>query len=105
LRQESAFYRLLGIQPALTSIADPDFLSNSSHHPGLAGIVEKRSCLIRLRISRKSALGTATSAIWKMMYRECLTTLAPILTSFSRSVRNDHILTDSRSKVKRYSLL
>jgi len=29
-------------------------LSNATHHPGLAGIVKKRNCLIRSRISRKS---------------------------------------------------
>ena len=33
---------------------------------------------------------TTTSAIWKTTQRECLTTLAPILMSFSRSVLSDH---------------
>jgi hypothetical protein len=37
--------------------------SSSAHHPGLAGIVKKRNCLIRSRISQKRILGTATSAI------------------------------------------
>jgi len=36
------------------------FFSNFTHHPGLAGIVKKRNCLVRPRISRKSTLGTAT---------------------------------------------
>ncbi|UCG47036.1 MAG: hypothetical protein JSU94_16240 [Phycisphaerales bacterium] len=51
-------------------------------HPALtpSGLALNR--LIRSRICRKSALGTATSAIWKMMYLECLTALAPILISF-----------------------
>src|ERR1035437_2842849 len=35
----------------------------------------------------------ATSAIWKNTYRECATTLAPILMSFSRSVVIDQCLT------------
>ena len=37
--------------------------SSFTHHPGLAGTVKQRNCLIRSRISRKSTLGTATSAI------------------------------------------
>jgi hypothetical protein len=32
--------------------------------------------------------GTATSAIWKMIFREWRTTFAPILISFSRNVVN-----------------
>ena len=38
--------------------------------------------------------GTATSAIWNVTYPECVTTLAPILISFSRSVVNDQCFTD-----------
>ena len=49
---------------------------------------------IRSRISRKSTLGTTTLSIWKMMFPECLTTLAPILMSFSRSVLSDHFFID-----------
>src|SRR5262249_15069053 len=41
---------------------------------------------IRFRIRANSFRRTATSAIWKRTYLECLTTLAPILISFSRSV-------------------
>jgi hypothetical protein len=37
--------------------------SSSTPHPGLAGIVKKRNRRIRSRISQKSILGTATSAI------------------------------------------
>ena len=36
-----------------------------------------------------SSLGTATSANWNVTYRPWFTTLAPILTSFSRSVVSD----------------
>src|SRR6516165_9806236 len=41
---------------------------------------------IRPRIRANSFRGTATSANWKRTYLECLTTLAPILSPFSRSV-------------------
>ena len=43
---------------------------------------------IAFRMSRNSSLGTATSAIWKMIFREWRTTFAPILISFSRNVVN-----------------
>ena len=33
---------------------------------------------------------TATSAIWNVTYRPCLTTFAPILISFSRRLVSDH---------------
>jgi hypothetical protein len=59
---------------------------------------------IRSRISRKSVLGTTTSAIWNTTYRECLTTLAPILISFSRSVLSDHIFTDLGNARRRKKL-
>ena len=38
------------------------------------------------RIAANNVRGTATSANWKTTYLACVTTLAPILTSFSRSV-------------------
>ena len=38
-------------------------LRSCAHHPGLAGIGKNRNCRMRSRISRKSLLGTATSAI------------------------------------------
>jgi len=37
---------------------------------------------MRSRIAANSTRGTATSAIWKITYREWVTTLAPILISF-----------------------
>ena len=40
------------------------------------------SCRIRSGITRNSRLATATSTIWKITYRACVTTLAPILISF-----------------------
>ena len=52
-----------------------------------------RSRLIRSRITRNNRFGTATSAIWKTIYRECATTFAPILMSFSRSVVSDQCFT------------
>ena len=51
---ETATLDLHSFSPIFSSFTD---------HPGLAGIVKKRNCLIRSRISRKSTLGTATSAI------------------------------------------
>ena len=41
---------------------------------------------MRSRMARKSHRGTATSAIWKITYRACVTALAPILINFSLSV-------------------
>jgi ABC-type transport system substrate-binding protein len=52
-----------------------------------------RSRRIRSRIARNNRFGTATSAIWNTTYRECATTLAPILMSFSRSVVSDQCFT------------
>ena len=40
-------------------------------------------------------LGTATSAGWKVTYRPCRTTFAPIFTSFSRNVVSDQCSTSS----------
>src|SRR5262245_31986738 len=45
-----------------------------------------RSRPIRSRIAANNWRGTATSANWKVTYLACLTTFAPILTSFSRNV-------------------
>ncbi len=55
-----------------------------------------RSLSIRRRISRNSSLGPATSANWNMTQRPWLTTLAPIFTSFSRSVVSDHVCEKGR---------
>ncbi len=44
---------------------------------------------MRSKIAANKSRGTATSAIWKITYPECVTALAPILTSFSRSVVSD----------------
>ena len=49
---------------------------------------------MRSKIAANNSRGTATSAIWKITYPECLTTLAPIFISFSRSVVNDQCFTD-----------
>ena len=63
------------VQTALSSHREPHPEAHAS-----------RSRPIRSRIAANSWRGTATSANWKMMYLACATTLAPILTSFSRSV-------------------
>ena len=52
-----------------------------------------RRSSIRRRIFRNRSFGTATSANWNVTYRPWRTTLAPILTSFSRSVVNDQCST------------
>ena len=41
-----------------------------------------------------NSCGTATSAIWKITYREWVTTFAPILINFYRSVVSDQCFTD-----------
>ena len=51
------------------------------------------NCAILARIAANISRDTATSAIWKMTYREWATTFAPILISFSRSVVNDQCAT------------
>lgn len=48
-----------------------------------AGTGLGRSPSISRRMSWTNSLGTATSAIWKVTYRACVTILAPILTSFA----------------------
>ena len=58
-------------------------------HPGT--ISGRRRRRIRSRIARNSRLGTATSAIWKITYRECVTTFAPILINFFCNVRREVI--------------
>ena len=55
---------------------------NRTRHAGV-GSGGGRSSAISRKISWNNSLGTATSAIWKMTYRACVTILAPILTSFS----------------------
>ena len=70
----------------------PSYFGGSRRHPGTVGGTRKRR--IRSRIARNSRLGTATSAIWNRTYRACVTTLAPILISFSRSVVSDQCFTD-----------
>ncbi len=61
--------------------------------PAYAGTGLRRKSSIRLRMFRNKFLGTATSASWKVTYRPWLTTLAPILISFSRSVVYDQCST------------
>ena len=69
----------------------PGRLDRSRRHPGT--IFGSRRRLIRSRITRNNRFGTATSAIWKTIYLEWTTTLAPILISFSRSVVRDQCFT------------
>ena len=59
--------------------------SSATHHPALArsGLTLNRP--IRPRISRKSVLGTTTSAIRNTTYRQWLTTLAPMLAELAVS--------------------
>src|SRR6516165_10851576 len=56
-------------------------------HAGAGGA---RSRAISDRMSANICRDTATSAIWNVMYRPWLTTLAPILISFSRRLVSDH---------------
>ncbi len=57
---------------------------------------------MRRRISANRVLGMATSANWNVTERLCFTTSAPIFTSFSRSVVNDHCSTYSgKASVRR----
>ena len=67
----------------------PSFVASaaSARHAGAGGA---RSRAISDRISWNICRGTATSAIWKVTYRPWLTTLAPILISFSRKLVSDH---------------
>jgi hypothetical protein len=64
------------------------------NHPGLTNSGLALDLSIRSRILAKRFLDTATSAIWNTTYHEFLISLAPILISFSRRVRNDHVFTD-----------
>ncbi len=58
-----------------------------------AGTGLRRRSSIRPKIFWNKLLGTATSANWNVTYRPWRTTLAPILTSFSRSVVSDQCST------------
>ncbi len=61
-------------------------------HPGTVG--GDLSCRISFEDgARNKPRGIVTSAIWKITYRACGTTLAPILMSFSRSVVSDQCFT------------
>src|SRR5215472_12647447 len=61
-----------------------------------------RSLAIRSRRWPNSSRGTATSAIWKIAYRQWAITFAPILTTFSRSVVRDHrSISPGRARVRR----
>jgi len=55
-------------------------------NPDIAG--DNLSRLIRSKIVWNNSRGTATSAIWKAIFREWRTTFAPILINFSRNVIN-----------------
>ncbi len=56
-------------------------------HPDIE--VANLSRPIRSKIVWNNSRGTATSAIWKTIFREWRTTFAPILISFSRSVTGE----------------
>ncbi len=61
-----------------------------------------RRSLIISRMRRNRSLGTATSAIWKIVYLAWVTTLAPIFTPFSRSDVSDHFaISGGRARVRR----
>ena len=60
-----------------------------------AGAGLGRSPSISRRISWNNSLGTATSAIWNVTYRACVTILAPIFTSFSLRLVSDQCATAS----------
>ncbi len=55
-------------------------------HPDV--VVADLSRPIPSKMARNNSRGTATSAIWKTIFREWRTTFAPILISFSRNVVN-----------------
>ena len=62
----------------------PDrFVLRGEPHPEASA---SRNHPIRPRIAANSGRGTATSASWNTTYFACITTFAPILTSFSRRV-------------------
>lgn len=46
----------------------------------------RRKRWMHSRMAANSSRGIATAAIWKITQRACVTTLAPILTNFSRNV-------------------
>ena len=53
-----------------------------------------------MRLNRSR--GTATSAIWKTVYRAWAMTFGPILTTFSRSEVSDHVaISAGRARVRR----
>ena len=84
--------RFGGCGDTLTSAASRRWLgwqTVGTRHIGDALDDSAASRLIRSRIARyppAADRGTATSAIWKVTYLACRTTLAPILISFSRKV-------------------
>ena len=66
----------------------PWFSCDSFHFHYPVAAVGDLSRPIRSKIVWNNSLCTATSAIWKMIFREWRTTFAPILISFSRNVVN-----------------
>ena len=77
-------YPWLGTLRLLNGLAHPDAL----RHAGFGG--GARRSAIKPRTCANRARDTATSASWNVTYRPCRTTLAPILTSFSRRVDRDY---------------
>jgi hypothetical protein len=66
---------------SVVSIVFMRVLSLFLHPDAAAGDLNRP---IPSRMARNNSLGTATSAIWKTIFRESRTTFAPILISFSR---------------------
>ena len=94
--------RALSRRTILGSPFRPDFLRSGHTSPSVASVFPyvqavagdgRRRSSIRLKIFWNKLLGTATSANWNVTYRPWRTTLAPILTSFSRSVVSDQCST------------
>ncbi len=79
----------------------PSFFASPWISSAYAGAGLRRNSSIRRRISRNRFRGTAISANWNVTYRPWRTTLAPILTSFSRSVVTDQCSTSfSKANVR-----
>jgi len=62
---------------------------------GATGAGDERSFAINANMFANRWRGMATSAIWNATYRPWLTTFAPILISFSRSVVNEAFKTSN----------
>ncbi len=81
--------------PGTRSIGNTEWDDGTHDGTGARGS-SAASRRIRSRITANSRRGTATSAIWNTTYRACVTTFAPILMSFSRSVVSDQCFAGHR---------